>query len=309
MVKYVIFLVGARILAALPTGVAYRFGEWLADIAFLVRRRPRRAVMANLRHVMGPDIGRRQLWGTARRIFRNVAHYYVDMARTPHTRPSDILERKITHHGLDFLLQAAHSGRGVIITSAHFGNPEMALQAALALGIKVTVLTEPLNPPAMSRLLDSYRSSHGHTFLPVNLVNIKKVIHILRKGGAAAIMCDRDIQGRGIVVPFCGAETHMPTGVIELAMRTGAIVLPAFVYRRRGGQFEVFVEPPLEMVSAGYWQDDLRANLTQLLARFEAHLKRDPGQWVVLEPMWPSEQPHQPGKPVDTSAEGMKSAV
>lgn len=308
MLKYVVFLIGAKVLAWLPGAIAYRLGEWLADVLFLLRRQPRRAVMANLRHIMGGEVSRRRLWGTARRVFRNVAHYYVDMARTPRVPPHDILEKKVIHHGAEYLLQAVQAGRGVIITSAHFGNPEVALQAALALGVRATVLTEPLNPPALSRFIDSLRASHGHTFLPVNLANIKRVIHALRSGGAVAIMCDRDIQGRGMTVPFCGVETAMPTGVIELAMRTGAAVIPAFAYRRGGGRFEVFVEPPLEMSNSGRWQDDLRVNLLRLLARFEAHLRQDPGQWAVLEPIWPTVTPPTE-KPADTAPAGTRSAV
>jgi hypothetical protein len=33
-------------------------------------------------------------------------------------------------------------------------------------------------------------------------------------------------------------------------------------------------------------QQDLRVNSANLLARFEDHLRSDPGQWAVLEPVW-----------------------
>ncbi|HKZ51190.1 MAG TPA: lysophospholipid acyltransferase family protein [Dehalococcoidia bacterium] len=286
MLKYIAFLAGVHIFSRLPIAIGYRLGEWVADIAFLLHRPLRRAVADNMRHVLGPEAARGLVRRMAREVFRNAARYYVDMVRLPRIKPQELLERRITIHGYEHLEGALAQGRGVIIASAHFGNPEMAVQVALAKGIPVTVLTEPLKPPIISRLLDGLRSCHGQDFLPVSRASIKKALGVIRGGGVIALACDRDVQGRSIPVPFFGAPALMPTGILELAMRTGAAVIPVFSCRRPKGRYEIFIEPPLALVNMGRSHEDLRAGVTALLSCLEGYVRREPGQWTVMEQVW-----------------------
>jgi len=164
----------------------------------------------------------------------------------------------------------------------------------MAKGVPVTVLTEPLQPPALSRLVDGLRASKGHTFLPVSITSIKAVLRSIKAGGVVGLMCDRDIEGRSIRVPFCGTPTSVPVGVVELATRTGATIVPIFIYRKNGDVCEAFLESPLELVNSGDPEADLKTNVRRLLERFEAHLRRDPGQWTVLETVWDREEDEEP---------------
>ena len=104
-----------------------------------------------------------------------------------------------------------------------------------------------------------------------------------------AIAFDRDIQGTGRPLPFFGCETRMPVGAVELALRTGAQIIPTFAVRRHAHHFEGWIEPPLAMSVTGDEERDLRENSLRLIARLEEHLRRDPGQWAVTEPVWPDE--------------------
>jgi lauroyl/myristoyl acyltransferase len=36
----------------------------------------------------------------------------------------------------------------------------------------------------------------------------------------------------------------------------------------------------------GNFDEDVRVNARRLLDLFEGHLRSDPGQWAVLEPIW-----------------------
>jgi lauroyl/myristoyl acyltransferase len=72
---------------------------------------------------------------------------------------------------------------------------------------------------------------------------VKEVIRLLNDGGMASLLCDRDIQHTGIIVPFCGKETCMPVGPAQLAMRTKALVVPMFSRRTHLNNFEIYSEP------------------------------------------------------------------
>jgi len=295
MWKYLLFLFSVHVLGRLPTRVLYGLTDLGAELAYIVSSRVRQNVWDNMRHVMGPDTPKGELRRAARQVFRNSARYYADLIRRPHLNIQRFFERQLVYHGFDeHLVPALKEGRGVVMASGHFGNAELVVQGLLPLGVRALALTEPLNPPALSRLVDRLRSAAGHAFLPVSLTNVKAALRYLRAGGLVALMCDRDIEGRSIRVPFCDAPASMPVGAVELAMRTGAAIVPTFAHRRNGNRYEVFVEPPLELTRTGDHRADLEANVSRLLKRFEPHLRADPGQWTVLEPVWEDSRTAQP---------------
>jgi KDO2-lipid IV(A) lauroyltransferase len=89
----------------------------------------------------------------------------------------------------------------------------------------------------------------------------------------------------------------VPLGAAELAQRTGAALLPVYCKRTRNG-FEVVFEEELQLVNTGRSKEDALTNTKALFARFEAWLREDPAQWMVLDRIWKpmpaSEKPVEP---------------
>ncbi len=295
MWKYLLIWSCVRLLGRLPTRVLYFLAAVAAALTYLFAWRLRRNVSDNMRHVMGPNTPKKEVRKAARQVFANWAKAYADLVRMPRVDVGKFFDQKLVYHGFDDnLVPALADGKGVIITSAHFGNVELGIQGFLSKGVKMTVLTEPIQPPRLSRLIDGRRGSKGHTFLPVGIGSIKTLLRTIKAGGVVGLMCDRDIEGRSIFVPFCGTPTSMPVGVVELATRTGATIVPIFIHRKNGDSCEAFIEPPLELVNSGDPQADLETNVRRLLERFEGHLRRDPGQWTVLEAVWDAQEDEKP---------------
>lgn len=287
MLKYILFFVLFNTLGRLPLPVLYRIMAVVAWAAYYLAARARRSVWDNLRHVMPPGTPKREMRKAARQVFRNVALYYADTAHLPWTDIDDFFHRRLVIHGLEeHLMPAVASGRGVIMMSAHFGNPELAVQALTVVGVHVFALTEPLRPPSLSRLMDRFRASKGHSFAPVSVASVKRVIKTLRSGGVVALMADRDIEGPRALLPFCGHDAYMPTGPMEVALRTGAVVVPSFSRRRNRYIIEAYMEEPLELERTGDLEADVRRNALRFLERFERRLRAEPGQWAVLEAVW-----------------------
>ncbi len=288
MLKYWIFWFAFTALGRLPLPWLYALVSLISGIAYFLVPSARRNVHDNLRHVMPAGASVREVDRTARQIFRNVGLYYADLAHMPHMDINDFFQKRLIFHGLEeHLRPAIAEGKGVILLSAHFGNPELAVQGLIPVGVPVFALTEPLNP-RLSRLLDKVRASKGHTFGPVNVGNVKRVIKTLKKGGVVALMGDRDIQGPKERLPLCGVETLIPTGPIEVALRTDAAVIPCFAIRKNKYVIEVFIEEPLELQRTGDFQHGVREGTLRYLERYEPRLRADPGQWAVLEAIWDS---------------------
>jgi lauroyl/myristoyl acyltransferase len=293
VLKYILFWVVFRILGRLPLGALYTIGDAAAAIGYRVCPGVRANVWDNLRHVM-PNAPKSKVRKAAKQVFRNVGYYYADLAHMPHMDLQDLLDDRLILHGVrETLLPLLESGQGVVMLSAHYGNAELVMQAMIPLGQKMAAVTEPVKPPGLSRLLNEVRSSKGHEFHPVGVGGAKRIIQALRNGQAVALMGDRDIEGPRMRLPFFGQETWMPTGPIEVGLRTGCPIYPCFSARRGRFGLECWLEEPLHVHRTDDFQADVRALELQYIVRLEKRLRDEPGQWAVFERLWdaPEEAP------------------
>lgn len=287
MCKFVLFFVAFHTLGRLPVSVLYRLMDFAGWAAYYLARGPRRNVWDNLRHVVPPGTPKGELRRVARQVFRSVARNYADVAHLPYMDVDDFFRKRAIVHGFqENLVPAIERGKGVVMLTAHYGNPELAGQALVPLKVLAYALTEPLAPPQLARLLNRSRSSKGHEFASVSVGNVKRAIKVLRGGGVVALVGDRDIEGPRMLLPFCGVETYMPTGPIEVALRTGATVIPSFSRRLDRYIIESYMEEPLDLERTGDLEQDVRSGALRFLERFERRLRADPGQWGVLEAVW-----------------------
>ena len=294
MWKYYALRLAYLLLSRLPLSVLYGIARVVGDAAYLARAGARRAVMANMRRVLGPEASEREVRRTAREVFRNASRYYADLIYVPRMDLQRFARDKLELTGLEYILDAQRAGRGVVITGAHFGNPDMATQGLAASGLRVLVLTEPLQPQELSDFTHWLRSHHGHEYRPADFGGVKAAVRQLKRGGMLCILSDRDVGGTGVPMEFCGADASIPLGAVDIAMRTGADLIPAWARRLPGYRFEARIGPPVELVRTGDFDADVRANARRLLAVFERELRADPGQWAVLEPIWDDGEPTAP---------------
>jgi KDO2-lipid IV(A) lauroyltransferase len=108
----------------------------------------------------------------------------------------------------------------------------------------------------------------------------------LKEGQIAGVMGDRDIQETGVCVTFCGRQVRVPRGPWELARRFDAPVLPVFSARKHGDQFRIDVGEAFHVARSGDLECDIRGAAERYVRLLEAQLRRDPGQWTVLEDFW-----------------------
>ena len=298
MWKYYALRLTYLLLSRLPLSVLYGIARVVGDAAYLARTGARRAVMANMRRVMGTEASEREVRRAAREVFRNAARYYADLIYAPRMDLERFAREKLELTGLEYILDAQRAGRGVVITGAHFGNPDMATQGLAASGLRVLVLTEPLQPQELSDFTHWLRSHHGHEYRPADFGGVKAAVRQLKRGGMLCILSDRDVGGTGVPMEFFGAKASIPLGAVDIAMRTGADLIPAWARRLPGYRFEARIGPPVELVRTGDFDADVRANARRLLAVFERELRADPGQWAVLAPIWDDGEPAAPSRAV-----------
>ncbi|MEK7216782.1 MAG: hypothetical protein AAB289_14435, partial [Chloroflexota bacterium] len=238
MLKYVLFRIAAWVVPALPLPLAYWLASASATVSYRLAARSRRNVVSNMRHVLGPGATPDTLERMARGAFYTNACNYIDFFRIPSTSAAALRARCDVINDEAFL-NAYQRGKGVVFTSAHFGNMDQSIQIAANYNLKVWVLSEHVQPEALFQFVVRQRESHGVRFIPVGPRALREALQAMKRGEAVAAVADRDLQGHGLEVPFFGESASIPTGVVDLAIHTGAPLIPGFCYRLARGRFRI----------------------------------------------------------------------
>jgi KDO2-lipid IV(A) lauroyltransferase len=279
MLKHLAFRVFMPVLGRFPA-LFYPLAGLAGWLAFHLNRRSRRNVISNLRPACRSY---REAERQALNAFKNVARYYVDLATTPH-HDTETFERDHLTLINEDRLSALFDPGPVILLGAHAGNPELGLIAVAARGRPFVELVEPLAPRKLASYVATLREAGGGRVIETDTSGLRTAFRTLRKGGLVAIMGDRDIQGSGVCVSMFDRRVLLPRGPWELAQRTGARVVPLLLTRGASAGATVRVEETIPVAGNGH---EAIENAAQCWASLlETHIRREPGQWVVLEDFW-----------------------
>jgi lauroyl/myristoyl acyltransferase len=257
-------------------------------LAWFASGRLRETTRDHMRHVFPPNTPRRTLDRAARGAVRSAALYYVDFARYAHLEPDAAFDQVDSIEGIAAVFEAYDRGRGLILASAHLGNPEFIAEA-LGPIFPTMVLTEPLQPAALHEFVHDVRAHAGVRFVPADGSGVREAIRHLRCGGVLGMLVDRDVLGTGEPFPFFGERAPMPRGAVELAWMTGAAIVVGLVIRTSPGRYRIRlteVEVPTREAGSGDRAVDIETGMRRATAAIEAGIREAPDQWFALSPIW-----------------------
>ena len=246
----------------------------------------REAVADNLRHILGRQPTRAEVV----RVFHNGALNYWDTFAIPHFSHAQVLDL-VDPYGIENIDAARAAGHGVICATAHLGSVAFVGQILPALGYPMVGLLEPLEPPELYEFFARQRQALGSRLLPAGTSALRELLLALRRNEVLGLVTDRDITGKGPLVPFFGTPTRFPDGPAALSVRTGAPLLIAVAVRIAGGRFEARFEPLPPVERIGDARRDVLALTRAVAERLEYYVANHPEQWTVFQRRWPEPQP------------------
>jgi len=269
-------------------GIGYAFADAIGHTAYLLGRTSRASIEANLRQAMGGDTDDATIRRTSRKAFKSLSRNYYDLLRVPRLSP-ERLAGKVKVVGLGNLEKAREHGRGAITATAHLGNVDLVPQAAVALSIPLTILVEIFEPQQLWEHWMKIRAGLGLKFVPANARGLKAAYKALSRGEVVGIACDRTVHGRGIETTFMGAPAIMPVGAAELALRTGASLVPIFCLRDGYDRYKICIEPAIAVPThgdKGYTSEDVRFLVDEMIGVMERYIRQYLEQWMLFQPLW-----------------------
>lgn len=200
------------------------------------------------------------------------------------------IRSRLTIEGLEHYERAHAEGKGAIYALPHVGNWEYAAILPWSLGKRVIAVAEALPDRAITDWFTKTRSMVGIEIVLADgsRGTMQSLLRGLGEGAGVALLSDRDVTGSGIEVEFFGEATRLPSGPVALALSTGVAVLPAACFSTPTGHHLVF-HPPLEIPPAEERQERVRLGVQSMAVELEKLIGRNPIQWHLLQPNWPSD--------------------
>lgn len=281
---YYLYRLAGVVVPCIPPTISYPLFSLIGAITHRFNSSARANVRDNIRHVLGPDAPPAQVRRLARATFDYLAYNYYDLFRLPTLSPAQV-EARVRIQGWENVEEALSLGKGLVMTSAHFGNIEIVLYAMLLRGLDITIPAEKVEPPELYDYLASLRMSKGLKLIPVDGPMLE-LFRTLRRGGVAGTAGDRNVTAGGMVVPFFGAPARLPDGHVRLALRTGAPLLLGISRRLGQDAYEARFWPHFCIPEEGSDEERLAAGMAYIVGGLEEAIRVHPEQWVVTVPMW-----------------------
>lgn len=276
--EYAGYRLGTAALARVPEAPLYAAAA--AGARWLFDRGGRRVRIACVNLAVAlPDeseAARREL---ARRSFVELVWSGLDLARARRW-DAEALRQRVSFHDREHMDKTIAAGRGCLVLIPHLGSLELALRAAPAHGIPITVMTKPASNPLIDRDLNADRQRAGAQVLRHRHIT-RQALAALRAGRPLVISNDQyERRSRSIHARFFGVLAPTGRGLAALSLRTGAPVVPVYIARSDPSRSRLTCRPPIEPVRTGDFRRDLQAMTTRYNRAIEDIVRLHPDQYL-----------------------------
>lgn len=229
----------------------------------------------NLR-LVHPAMGQKERRRLTREAARSFLHLGVEYTHF------DRFLRNVSIHlqGLDHVASAAAAGKGAIIVTAHYGNWEAIRIAAKREGHEIGIIYRAFNNRYLDRFTMNLIPEAGSPVLQKG-GGMRQLVQHVRRGGMIMILVDQRNSGAPFI-DFMGQPAETVTAAADIAVRTGAALIPARAVRDVGEErFDVTFEAPVPGT-------DSLVMMTEVNRRISAWIEEYPAQWFWFHRRWKS---------------------
>jgi lauroyl/myristoyl acyltransferase len=278
-----------------PQSARHALGASIGAASYLGWPSKRQVTRLNMAQVTGRPAQDPYVQRLALTSWRNYGRYASDFISFPHLNIDQVVRNmRDLSEGQDgwqgHVRTALQAGQGAILTSAHFGNWDMA-GAILAREIPVSAVAETFSDKQLNQLLQDQRKEKGIGIIPME-GSVRRILRILKQNELAAIIVDRPVtEDQGIEVMFFGRKTYVPSGPAALALKSGAAIVPGFAWYGHHNKYYTRMFPPIfPQESKGEERAKEISRLTQrMYDAIEVMIREWPTQWYMFRQFWPSE--------------------
>lgn len=266
---------------------------FFSDLHFICANKDRKAVKENLK-VIFPEKSNAEIRRIRIMMFRNFAKYLVDFFRFSKL-DIEYIHKNIKLENTHYFDETIAKGKGVIALSAHLGNWELGGVVVALLGYPFWEVVLPHKHKGVNNFFNNQRQGKGVKVIPLGRA-VRLCLDVFKRNEIVALAGDRDFTESGIIVDFFGKPAFFPKGPAAFALKTGAIILPAFMVRNPDDTFTLRIEKPIvcksllqaeaQTSSSLKEEEGMKEIIERYKIIFEDYIRRYPDQWYMFRKFW-----------------------
>jgi KDO2-lipid IV(A) lauroyltransferase len=166
----------------------------------------------------------------------------------------DYVKRNVSFIGQEHLDEALSNKCGVLLLQAHFGAFQMVLPILGHCGYIINQISASASlwkshaTSAIQKIALDKKAKYENQ-LPIKHFPVgsfpRPLFMALRRNEIVGITSDGGAARKTVEVSFLGRTANFPKGVADLALKTGAVIVPAFIITEKKLSHRVVFHPPL----------------------------------------------------------------
>ena len=174
----------------------------------------------------------------------------------------------------------------VVFFSAHLANFELMAMELDKFGIKCAAIYRPLNNFLLNPLMEYLRMKYiCPTQIPKGRMGMREIIGRVKDGYSIALMVDQRVS-EGPRVLFFNKPAHTTTIPAQLALKYNCKLVPIFLERKEGTNFEMTIHEPYKIEKTGNDQEDTKSITLKINNIIEKMIIKNPTQWIWSHNRW-----------------------
>ena len=293
-IEYWLAVAVARSLGRIPRGLARLMAGVLAFAVCWVHGRLRRVGVRNLELAL-PELSNEERRRILRGVYRHLGWQLVEFCRMP-LYTAENTRGWLRTEGLEHYLAAEARGKGVLIVTGHLGAWELSSFYHSLMGHPMGMVIRRLDNRRLDEFVNGIRCLHGNQVIHKDDFG-RGLLLAMHQGKTVGILMDTNMTPpQGIFVRFFGRQACTASGLAHMALKTGAAVLPGFVFwEPTERQYVLHFGPELVLTQSGDSQADILAATEQCTEVIEAWIRRYPDQWLWIHRRWKTRPAGEPG--------------
>ena len=191
---------------------------------------------------------------------------------------------KIT--GANHLDEIKNNNEPAIFYSAHLANFELMAMEIDKFGIKCAAIYRPLNNIFLNPLMEYLRMKYICPIqIPKGRMGMREIISRINDGYSIALMMDQRVS-EGQKVPFFNKPAFTTTIPAQLALKYNCKLVPIFLERKEGANFEMTIHEPYKIQRTGNDDQDTKNITLKINQIIEKMILKNPTQWIWSHNRW-----------------------
>ncbi|HAJ57270.1 MAG TPA: hypothetical protein DCL35_05815 [Candidatus Omnitrophica bacterium] len=280
-----------------PLSFLYAFANVIGFLGYHLAFKHRGIAIESLSRAFGKEKSTQEINRICRECFNTMAYAAVEFFMF--MRHPDRIRDLVEIEGLENLKKALSKGKGVVAISAHFGSFPLLLSKLSLEGCKVNTMLRHMRDKGLDQLFEKKRDKMGvgSVYTQPRQQCVNDSLRVLRNNEVLFVQLDQNFGTAGVFVDFFGVKAATATGPIIFSKRTGAPIVPMFIYRVKGPRHKIVIEPEVPFEEGLDKEEALLATVQKLTGIIELYIRRFPHEWGWIHKRWKA-RPKQEKQPI-----------